>query len=46
MSDLDSYLQRCYDLLLQQETPGRAQDDECCACARLVEHDTSHSFTQ
>ncbi len=36
MHNLESYLNRCYDLLLQAEA---AEDAELCACAKLVEND-------
>lgn len=35
MSDLDSYLTHCYDLLLKAKSPG---EEELCACATLVKH--------
>ena len=37
MNDLESYLNRCYDLLLQEEVA--SDDAELCACAKLVEND-------
>ena len=39
MSDLESYLNRCYDLLLQQKKVAASDDVELCACAKLVEND-------
>lgn len=43
MSDLETYLNHCYDLLLKSDTP-RTEDEELCACASLVAHDetTNH----
>ena len=38
MSDLDSYITRCYDLLARNET--EAQDEELCICSKLVKHET------
>lgn len=41
MSDIDGLLTHCYDLLLQQptreETKKSVEDEELCACAKLVE---------
>jgi len=37
MSDLDSYLLRCYDLLMARKRP--QEDEELCACAHLIRHD-------
>jgi hypothetical protein len=42
MSDLDSYLTHCYDLLLQKKA-AMAEDEELCACSRLVENDNVQS---
>lgn len=41
MSDLDTYLNHCYDLLLKaEEIPSqKAVDEELCACATLVKRD-------
>ena len=39
MNDLESYLNYCYDLLLQREEQQPRDDAELCACAKLVEHD-------
>ena len=40
MSDLDTYLTHCYDLLLKADpTPAAVEDAELCACAALVNHD-------
>jgi len=37
MHDLDSYLMRCYQLLLgTANAPSRSETDELCACAALV----------
>ena len=38
MSDLTSYVNHCYDLLLKSEAAAKVEDDaELCACATLVE---------
>ncbi len=37
MSDLDSYLTRCYDLLSAKKETVR-EDEELCACANLIRH--------
>jgi hypothetical protein len=44
MHDLDSYLMRCYQLLLgRPENKPAADDEEICACSTLVEHtDQTH----
>lgn len=39
MNDLDSYLNRCYAMLLQQQDKTVDSDAELCACAKLVERD-------
>jgi hypothetical protein len=44
MSDLDTYLTHCYDLLLKGASAPVAQEEdaELCACATLVTHDDNH----
>ena len=39
MSDLDSYVAHCYDLMLKDKNNEKQQDEELCACAKLVQHD-------
>lgn len=40
ISDLDSYLNHCYDVLLHNDkTQNAAPDSELCACAKLVSRD-------
>lgn len=39
MTDFDSYLMRCYHLLLGKKEQKNAQEDEeLCACSTLVRH--------
>ena len=40
MSDLESYVSHCYDLMLKQNPQQKeaAADDEHLACVRLIEH--------
>jgi|GEM_PF-3012542 len=42
MSDLDSYITRCYDLLLTQEE-GTGNEEEMCACSKLVDHENKET---
>lgn len=42
MSDLDSYLTHCYDVMLKAGPEEASDDTELCACANLVAHDENH----
>ena len=49
MSDLETYLNHCYDLLLRADDHAHtvAEDEELCACANLVGHgEEGHSNPQ
>jgi len=37
MSDMETYLNRCYSLLFG--APQQAPEEELCACAKMVHHD-------
>lgn len=36
MSDLDHFLTRCYDVLLNQTAQAVADDQELCACSTML----------
>ncbi|MGB9153098.1 MAG: hypothetical protein WCD70_08440 [Alphaproteobacteria bacterium] len=39
MSDFESYLVHCYDLLLNKEqNRGSSEEEEQCACAKLIDY--------
>lgn len=41
MSELDSFLTRCYDVLLNQSDDETQQDEELCACAHMLKEVTA-----
>lgn len=44
MSDLESYLNHCYDKLLQEsDATSNQPDSELCACSKLIERNETNT---